>query len=150
MTAPTSAAPAPVEALQTALATEHAALWALQLVTAFLPDAHDAALTDAATVHRTRRDTTERLLRDQGVTPVPPEPAYTGPAPVTDQASALALLVAAETDLAASWRAVIERTDDAALRRVALDALTDAAVWAARWRMAAASGPATVPLPGQP
>lgn len=149
MTSPTSTA-APVEVLQTALAAEHAALWVLQLVTAFLPDAHEAAVAEAANVHRARRDSTERLLRDLGVMPAPAEPAYTGPAPVTDRASALALLVTAEADLTTTWRAVIERTDDAELRRVALDALTEAAVWAARWRVAASADPPTVALPGHP
>jgi Domain of unknown function (DUF4439) len=149
MTTP-APAPAPVEALQTALAAEHAAVWALQLVTAFLPDAHNAAIAEAATAHQARRDTAARLLRDQGATPAAAEPAYTGPAPVRDEASALALLITAEEDLTGAWLAVIERTDDGELRGVALDALTDSAVRAARWRVSAAARPATVPLPGQP
>ena len=57
-------------------------------------------LDEAATAHQARRDATQRLLIDLGVTPVPPEPGYLGPEPVTDAASALRLVITAETDAA--------------------------------------------------
>jgi hypothetical protein len=138
------------DALQRALGTEHAALWVAQLVTAFLPADLRPPLAEATTAHRARRDAVERLLRDRGAAPVAPEPAYSAPATVTDPASALALLVTAESDVAAAWRFAVERTDDAAVRTLAMDALVDAAVRATRWRRAAGVAPPTVPFPGAP
>lgn len=139
----------PVESLQTALSAEHAAVWVLELAAAFVSAEVAPAVAESLTAHRARRDAAARLLRDVAVRPVPTDPAYTTPAPIADQPSAVAALVVAESDLTGAWRAVIERTDDAALRGTALDNLTDSAVRAARWRALGAAGPVTVPLPGQ-
>jgi hypothetical protein len=82
---------------------------------------------------------------------VPPEPGYLTPEPVTDAASALRLAITAETDAAAAWRSVVERSPaDADMRGTALEALTDAAVRATRWRATAGTTPLTVPFPGAP
>lgn len=139
-----------VNAAQAALGAEHAALWVYGLVSAFLPDSFNAPVAEGTTAHRGRRDATERLLADAGTTPRPAEPAYVPPQPVTDQKSALAVLVVAESDTAVAWRAVLERTDDATLRKAALEALTIAAVAATRWRRAAGQTPAAPAFPGQP
>jgi hypothetical protein len=136
--------------VQRALAAEHAAVWALQLATAFLPAELAGQVAEAAAAHRARRDTVDRLLRDRGAVPVAPEAAYATPVPVTDRNSALVLLVTAESDVAAGWRSLIERTDDAAARTLAAEAMTDAAVRATRWRRTAGVAPLTVPLPGAP
>jgi hypothetical protein len=151
----------PVDALQDALAAEHAAIWAYGVVAAFVSGALGGQLNEAATAHQTRRDATERVLIDAGAPPVPPEPGYLTPEPVTDAASALRLAITAETDAAAAWRSVIERSPvdhspgdhgsaDPGLRGAALDALTDAAVRATRWRATAGTNPLTVPFPGAP
>lgn len=141
----------PVDALQSALAAEHAAVWAYGLAGAFLADELTGQLAEAAAAHRVHRDGTERVLIDAGVLPVPAEPGYLTPEPVTDNASALRLAITVETDTAAAWRSVIERSPaEPGLRRAALDSLTAAAVRAARWRAAARSTPATVPFPGAP
>ncbi|MCR3748417.1 ferritin-like domain-containing protein [Lentzea californiensis] len=134
-----------VESVQTALGTEHAALWTYGMVSAFL---NDKAVAEGSNLHRARRDTTERWLRDHGTTPNPPAAAYLPPAPVSDGPSALAALVAVEQDTCAAWRGVLERTDDSALRTSALEALTTAAVRATRWRKAAGSAPASITMPG--
>jgi hypothetical protein len=139
----------PADSLQAALAAEHAMVWALELVTAFVPARLSAAVAEGLAAHRARRDTTDRLLRGYGARALPAEPAYATPVPVVNQASAVTVLIAAETDLTESWRAVIERTDDSELRKVALDCLIDSAVRATRWRTAAATDPLTVALPGQ-
>lgn len=148
-----SAPPMPAdsqEAVQQALGTEHAALWVYGLVSAFLPEAVRAPVAEGMTAHRARRDAIERLLAGSGVTPRPAEAAYVPPKPVTDQASALAVLVVVESDCGVAWRAVLERTDDGAVRRAAVEALTAAAVRATRWRKAAGITPLTPALPGQP
>lgn len=140
-----------MEALQPALAAEHAAVWAYGLVGAFLAEKLAGQLAEAAAAHRARRDATEQLLIDAGALPVPAEPGYRTPEPVNDAASALRLAITAETDAAAAWRSVIERSPaEPALRRVALDGLTGAAVLATRWRARAGSTALTVPFPGAP
>ncbi|GAA1272302.1 ferritin-like domain-containing protein [Saccharothrix xinjiangensis] len=136
-----------VEAVQGALGAEHAAVWTYGLVSAFISQ-QAAAVAEGANAHRARRDATERRLRDQGVTPNPPAPAYLPPQPVDSAASAIAALIAVETDACVAWRGVLERTEDAGLRTSALDALTTAAVRATRWRRAAGLTPLSITFPG--
>ncbi|MGH3865174.1 MAG: ferritin-like domain-containing protein [Pseudonocardiaceae bacterium] len=146
----------PVNALQGALAAEHAAIWAYGVVAAFVSGALEAQLDEAVSAHQARRDATERVLIDAGAPPMPPEPGYLTPEPVTDAASALRLAITAETDAAAAWRSVVEHSPiqhspaDPGLRGAALDALTEAAVRATRWRATASIRPLTVPFPGAP
>lgn len=138
-----------VEAVQRALSTEHAAVWAYGLSTPFLTGSATTAGHQFAAAHIAQRDTTERVLRDSGAKPVPPEPSYVPPQKVDDQPSAIALLISAESDTVAAWRSVLEHTDDAGLRRSALDSMTAAAVRDTRWRQRINQTPYTVPLPGQ-
>lgn len=141
----------PVDALQAALAAEHAAVWVYGLAGAFVPDELAGPLRQAAGAHQARRDATERTLIDASARPVPAEPGYLTPEPVIDAASALRLVITAETDAAAAWRSVIERSSaEPVLRTGALDALTQAAVRATRWRAIADITPLTVPFPGTP
>ncbi|MGH4009479.1 MAG: ferritin-like domain-containing protein [Pseudonocardiaceae bacterium] len=141
----------PVDALQAALAAEHAAVWVYGLVGAFMADELAGELNEGTVAHQARRDTTERTLIDAGVRPVPAEPGYLSPEPVTDTASALRLVITAETDVAAAWRSVVERGPAVPdLRGAALEALTQTAVRAARWRATAGIAPPTVPFPGAP
>jgi hypothetical protein len=141
----------PVAALQGALAAEHAAVWVYGVAGAFVSGGLARRLDEAATAHQARRDATQRLLIDAGAVPVPPEPGYLGPEPVTDAASALRLVITAETDAAVAWRSVVERSPaDPDLRGAALEALTAAAIRATRWRATAGAAPLTVPFPGAP
>jgi Domain of unknown function (DUF4439) len=141
----------PVDALQAALAAEHAAVWVYGLAGAFVLDELTSQLNEATVAHQARRDATERTLIDAGARPVPAEPGYLTPEPVTDAASALRLAITAETDAAAAWRSVVERSPaEPELRGAALAALTQAAVRATRWRATAVAPPLTVPFPGTP
>ncbi len=146
--APEGYTAATIAALQAALAAEHAAVWAYGLIAAYLPAEFAGAVAEAAMAHRARRDATERLLSDVGVEPVAAEPAYRVPAPVDGTAGALRLAVTAETDAAQTWRSAIERSSVPRVRAAALDALTGAAVRAARWRDRAGDETVTVPFPG--
>jgi hypothetical protein len=138
-----------VTALQTALAAEHAALWAYGLVAAY--DTKSAAtVTTMITGHQSARDTAANLIVQGGATPVGPQPAYTSPKPVTDVATALDLALTIESDCADAWRAVIGSTDDSTLRGTALSALTDAAMRMVTWRKTAGDKTVTVPFPGDP
>jgi hypothetical protein len=139
-----------VDALQRALAAEHAAIWAYGLAGAYLPAASDPALTKGAEAHTVRRDAVTATLQKAGATPKPAEPGYSVPQPLSNASSAFVLLVAAETDVVSAWRSVLEYTADAGIRKTALDALTDGAVRAMTWRQSGGQTPATPPLPGQP
>ena len=142
---------AAVGALQDVLAAEHAALWSYALAVAFLvaPDQLAAARTDSA-AHRELRAAVEVTLTQVGQRPVSAQPAYATPKPVVDAASAATLLVTAETDAAAAWRSVLERSADRALRRAGLDALTDTTARCARWRAAVGTTPVVPVFPGRP
>ncbi|MBN9611823.1 MAG: ferritin-like domain-containing protein [Actinobacteria bacterium] len=138
-----------IDALQAALASEHAALWAYGLVAAYDPKAA-AAVTAAITSHQNTRDLAANLIVQGGATPVGPDPAYTTPHPVTDVATAQALALIIESDCAAAWRSVAGHTDDSTLRGTALSALTDCAMRMVSWRKAAGDTPLTIPFPGAP
>lgn len=138
-----------IDALQTALAAEHGALWAYGLVAAYDPEAA-ATVTSMVISHQSTRDTAANLIVQGGATPVGPEPAYTSPEPVTDKATALALALTIESDCADAWRAVIGSTDDSTLRGTALSALSDSAMRMVTWRKAAGAATLTVPFPGDP
>ena len=139
-----------VQALQAALAAEHAVIWGYAVVGARV----DAALRDqvwaADTTHRGRRDATAALVRQLGGEPVPTSPSYALPFPVADEPAALRLAVHLEEGSAAAWRYVVAATDERMLRRTAIAALTDAAVRATRWRRLVTPASPTDPFPGAP
>jgi hypothetical protein len=138
-----------VAALQAALAAEHAALWAYGLVAAY--DAADAAtIASMISAHQVVRDSVADLVVRGGGTPVGPAPAYSTPHPVTDATSARAVALVLEEDCAAAWRAVIGSTDDAVLRGLALNILTDTAGRMVTWKTLAKAKKVTTAFPGQP
>jgi hypothetical protein len=134
--------------LVTALAAEHAAIYAYGLIGVRLDDDLAETAREAEAVHRQRRDTLLLVLAERGVEAPSGAAAYDLPFEVTDAESALELAVLVEDRVAGVWRAALPEVtrDD---RRLALDALVDAAVWATRWRRAAGVEPATVPFPGE-
>ncbi|MBK1788570.1 ferritin-like domain-containing protein [Prauserella cavernicola] len=138
-----------VDALQQALAAEHAAVWVYGLVSAFLSADFANGLDSGAAAHRDRRDACERVLTAAGTDPRPPEPAYVPPEPVSDETSATAVVITAETDAASAWHGVLERTDDVALRTLATQALIGSATRCTSWRMEAGEQPAALALPGR-
>lgn len=148
---PGTLSPEAVDGLQQALAAEHEAVWAYGLAAAFLTSsAGQKAVDEGVGVHQGRREANERLVKGAGATPRVAEPAYVPPEQVTNATSAAAMLATVEADGCVAWRGVLERTDDGALRGIALAALTDAAVRATRWRVAAGQSPATPAFPGKP
>jgi hypothetical protein len=137
-------------ALQQALAAEHAAVWVCGTVTAFVTGVTAADVVNATLAHQIRRDDTEAVLSSGGLTPQQAEPAYRTPQPITDQSSALAALAVAESDAEVAWRAVLENTDSADIRKVGIAGLTGAVLWQTRWRRLAGQTPSSVAMPGQP
>jgi Domain of unknown function (DUF4439) len=152
--APTTPPPGPLSpdalaALQSALATEQAAVWAYGLVAAYARD-QAAMVAEARSGHLLRRDATTARLIQGGAKAPEPAAAYQVSVAVTDPASALQLAQDIESDAAAAWRVVIGSTDDAELRGFALSGLSDAAVRLAMWKQVVGANPVTVPFPGQP
>lgn len=138
------------EALRDALGAEHAAVWVYGLATAFAREPRvTSAVGDAMEQHRRLRDTAEQLIKDAGQTPPAAQPAY-DVGQVDDQGSMLQALIRVENDCQVGWRSVLERGDDAELRRTALDGLTTSATRATRWRITAGQRPGAQQFPGQP
>jgi uncharacterized protein DUF4439 len=135
------------DGLATALAAEYAAIFGYGVVGAHLTKADQDAARQAETAHRNRRDALlVRLVQAKQEPPVA-APAYLLPFEVTDRASAVRLAIALEERTARVWRQTLSiSTGDE--RKLSLDALTDCAVRATRWRRAGGVLPITVPFPG--
>jgi Domain of unknown function (DUF4439) len=147
--APALLGAAAIERLRAALAAEHAAIFAYGRMGVLL-DANSKNEARAAEVaHRARRDMLVLTLEEVKASPAPAEPGYVLPFPVTDAASALRLAVHVEEGVAANWRAVL-KTVEGEQRKAALEAYSDAAIRATRWRRLAGTTPAITPFPGRP
>lgn len=138
-----------IEALQGALAAEHAALWCHALAVAFLPPEQAEQSRADAAAHQTLRGALEQALAELGRAAVAAEPAYALPEPVVDAGAAARLAVVAETDALGAWRSVLERTDDVPLRQAGLTALTGGTLRCARWRTVTGQTPAIPDFPGR-
>lgn len=138
-----------VEALQRALASEHAALWAYSLALAFVPpDWANRAGADIEAHTRLRGQITT-TLSGLGQRPVSAQPAYAPPQPVVDATSAGALLVAAESDAIAAWRSVLERSSATALRSAGMRAMIECTGRVTFWRQATDRSPVVPVFPGR-
>ena len=132
-----------VDALQQALAGEHAAVWGYAVVGAHLRAAALDSARAALTAHLSRRDRLVARVRDLGGAPVAAEPAYALPHPVRSASDAEVLATDLEEKVAAVWADVVAATSGAD-RTAAVAALSDAAVRGALWRGG------SVPFPGMP
>jgi hypothetical protein len=138
------------EALNAALAAEHAAVWGYGVVGAALPaDRRDlAAASEEA--HRSARDGLVLLLAEQGVEPVSAQGAYELPFPVLEEADAAELAVTLEDGVAAAYVRVLAEAAEPATREVAVAALGTTEVRAVAWRARAGQTQVTNPFPGLP
>ena len=127
----------PLDALQTALAAEHAALYvygALGARTSLsATPALYAELVAAHDAHRDLRDELTERIREAGAEPVAAEPAYELPAPLAtpDDVTAAALDVERTCEATSVW--VVEQTSGPD-RRLAVQVLTSTAVRALAFR----------------
>ena len=85
-----------LEALQAALAGEHAAMYGVGVAGGKLSGARFKAATDSYEQHRDHRDHLSALVVAAGETPVAAEPAYDLPQAVTNAATAAALVLLIE------------------------------------------------------
>jgi class 3 adenylate cyclase len=121
----------PVEALQEALAGEHAAVYVYGVVGGRVSLSAEPTLwqqvRSAYTVHRGRRDQLLVMVRDMGEEPVAAEVAYALPNPALTPAELTAVGRQIEERCTAVYADVVGSTWGAN-RQWALEALTDAAV----------------------
>ncbi|TNM45049.1 DUF4439 domain-containing protein [Nocardioides albidus] len=120
-----------VTAVQTTLAAEHAAVFVYGVLGGQTSQSGSpalyAAVTDAYTVHRSRRDELMARLHAAGAQPVAAEPGYGLPADLGTPAAVSARAREIEEAAAATYAYLIaSSTDDT--RSWAIDALLDAAL----------------------
>ncbi|MEV7172915.1 ferritin-like domain-containing protein [Streptomyces sp. NPDC093224] len=120
-------------AAQAALAAEHAAAYAYGVIGARSTGPRATEAREAYGAHLARRDALARGVRELGGAPRPSEAAYGLPFQVRTQADAERLAALVEDRVAGAYSDLV-RAAEGQLRREAADALTAAAVRAARWR----------------
>jgi hypothetical protein len=135
---------AEIAALQAALAAEQAVVYGYGVVGAHLSAAAEQYAAARLVAHQTLRDRISALITQLRATPLASLPAYQLPFAVDDAASAKQLAAHLENGSAgALWDLAAATASQSAARSLAVIALTDAALAAARWGSVTA-------LPGQP
>ncbi|MEU9169992.1 ferritin-like domain-containing protein [Streptomyces sp. NPDC048420] len=122
-----------LEALQKALAAEHAAVYGYGVVGGRIREGRRTEAKAAYDAHRARRDALVREVRGLGGTPVAAAAAYALPFPVPDSAAAVRLAAELEDRVAGVYSDVVRATEGGR-RGTAAEALREAAVRAVRWR----------------
>ncbi|MGP3688788.1 ferritin-like domain-containing protein [Streptomyces sp. IBSNAI002] len=122
-----------LEASQAALAAEHAAAYGYGVIGARTAGPRAAEAREAYGGHLARRDSLARTVRELGGAPRPAEAAYALPFEVRDAGDAERLAAEIEARVAGAYSDLV-RAAEGPLRREAADALSAAAVRAARWR----------------
>jgi hypothetical protein len=130
-----------VEALQAALAGEHAALYGLGVAGGKLSGARFRAATDTFEQHRRNRDRLTALVIAAAETPVAAEAAYDLPQAVTNAATATALVLLVERRLAAVYGDLVEAAEQPAVRAFAIQGLLATANAQLAWGGAPAAFP---------
>ncbi|GHF92027.1 ferritin-like domain-containing protein [Streptomyces thermodiastaticus] len=122
-----------LQALQAALAAEHAAVYGYGVVGGRIGSTRRQDARAAWDAHRASRDALTRQVRELGGTPVAAAAGYALPFPVPDAAAAVRFAAQLE-DRVAGVYADLVRASSGAARREAAGALREAAVRAVRWR----------------
>lgn len=137
-----------VDALQTTLAGEHAAVWVYGVLGGQTSRSDDpklyVAVSAAYRIHRGRRDQLIRTVIDQGAEPVASEVGYQLPNDASTPARVTVAARMTEQRCAATYADLVARTTGA-LRGWAIRSLTDAAVRQLRFR----GSPETFPGAGE-
>lgn len=120
-----------LDALQTALAAEHAAVFVYGALGAQTSQSASPVLfadvTDAYATHRQRRDDLIAMITDAGGDPVAAEPGYELPADLATAEAITSRALRLERDAAATYAFVVASTTGSA-RSWAVKALVDTAV----------------------
>ncbi|MDH6244950.1 ferritin-like domain-containing protein [Mycobacterium sp. OTB74] len=147
---PSSSRPAsPADAaLFDAINAEHGTIYGYGLVSAHTsPDVNDL-VADALAQHRDHREAGIAALAARSIPAPLPAAGYQLPFEVDNPTDAAKAAIRMEEDTAAAWRAVVEQAGTNEDRALAVKALTDCAVLAARWRQVLGLTPNTVAFPG--
>jgi hypothetical protein len=142
---PTDAADA---ALFDALANEHGVIYGYGVVSAHSTPDDNALVSESLAGHREIREEAVAKLTARNVATPIPAMGYRMPIAVNGPTDAAKLAVRMEEDSAVAWRAVLERASGPGDRELAVKALKDAAVTAAKWRQVLGVVPPTVAFPG--
>jgi len=153
MTTPTSTAPqrpaGPADAaLFDAIAAEHGTIYGYGLVSAHTTPEVNALVADALASHRANREAGIAALAGRSVPAPLPAAGYQMPTDLDGPDAAAKDALRMEEDTATAWRAVAEQATTEQDRTIAVKALTDAAVLAARWRQVIGMTPIIVAFPG--
>lgn len=122
-----------LEALQTALAAEHAAIYGYGVAGAHLTDDDRERAAAAFDDCRRHRDLLAGMIAAAGAEPGAAAAAYRLPSPVNTAADARALAARLESGRAAAYARIVETARTADLRRLAADALGVATVRRLAW-----------------
>jgi hypothetical protein len=149
----TSAEPSPANtpadsALCAALTTEHAVIYGYGMVSAHCQPDLNTLVSSALNQHRQRRDQAIAMLAGRSVSAPVAAAGYQLPMPVNNPTDAIRLALRMEKDTEVAWRAVIEQAQTPDDRKFGVNALTQSAVLAARWRQVLGDWPITTAFPG--
>ncbi|MGW0817188.1 ferritin-like domain-containing protein [Streptomyces viridiviolaceus] len=122
-----------LDALQAALAAEHAAVYGYGVVGGRIGEGRRAEARAAYDAHRARRDVLAREVRDLGGRPVAAAAGYALPFAVPDTGAAVRLAAELEDRVAGVYSDLV-RAAGGERRAAAAEALREAAVRAVRWR----------------
>jgi hypothetical protein len=134
---------AELQALQAALAAEHAAVYGYGVAGAMLSGADQALAMADWKAHQEARDTLQAMITKLGATPVAASAAYELPHPVHDARSARRLAAALEEGVTQAYLGLVAVTNEM-LRAFGALAMLPAANRAVAWRGS------TVAFPGMP
>ncbi|MFC5754793.1 ferritin-like domain-containing protein [Actinomadura rugatobispora] len=123
---------ASVDALQTVLRAEHAAVYGYGVVGARLRGSLRESARTLWNAHRTRRDELAARITGLGAEPAAAAPAYRLPVQVASARGAAQVAAALEDDLVVSYTG-LAGSADAALRTFAAQAMQEAMARAVRW-----------------
>ncbi|MET8982836.1 ferritin-like domain-containing protein [Streptomyces sp. NPDC004539] len=123
---------AELDAVQAALAAEHAAVYGYGVVGGQIGEARRAEARAAWDAHRARRDSLARTVRDLGAEPVAANAGYALPFPVEGPDSAVRLAAELEERISGIYSDLVRATTGTR-RGDAAGALREAAVRAVRW-----------------
>ncbi|MFE2439833.1 DUF4439 domain-containing protein [Streptomyces sp. NPDC059409] len=138
-----------LDALQAALAAEHAAVYGYGVVGGRVGEERRTEARAAYDAHRARRDALARDVRDLGGEPVAAAAGYALPFSVPDSAAAVRLAAELEDRVAGVYSDLVRAAEGGA-RATAAGALREAAVRAARWRAGSVAFPGLAERAGTP
>jgi hypothetical protein len=126
-------APGTIQALQTALTAEHAAIYGYGVVGAYLAGNMQATATTDWLAHQVARDRIEAVLRSLGAQPAAAAVAYQLPVPVRNASDATALAVVLEDRIATAYLGLVALSN-LSIRDFGAQQVQASALRAAAWR----------------